>query len=169
MRLAPIAFLALAVLLTCGACASSPAVTAQDLRGRRIVDVDRPVMATEYSGGRRVLRVDRDMVENGAAGFSLAIEIEDLPSPAPKTRDVEYVLPNDAVRAFFVVSGDAGRPFWSRVPSGDVRIRDFGDHALLSVNLDFLGPRVDKELKLPLYTWQSQQNRVGITGTFEAR
>ena len=55
----------------------SPAVTVQNLRGRKIVDVNRPTMATEIHAGRRVFRIDRDMVENGPAGFSLAIEIED--------------------------------------------------------------------------------------------
>ena len=40
--------------------------------------------------------------------------------------DVEYVLPNDAVKVFFVVSGDNGRPFWSRTASGDLRVREWG-------------------------------------------
>ena len=151
------------------ACAMSPAVTVQNLRGRKIVDVNRPTMATEIHAGRRVFRIDRDMVENGPAGFSLAIEIEDSGGDPAVATDVEYVLPNDAVKVFFVVSGDNGRPFWSRTASGDLRVREWGARALVSVNLDFLGQTIDKNMKLPIYTWESRDNRIGITGSFETK
>jgi hypothetical protein len=150
------------------ACAGSTAATFVDQRGRRIVDIDRPVMATEFHSGRRVFKLEREATPDGPAGFTLGIEVADLTHDAPPNWETELVVPGSDVKLYFVVVGDAGRPFWSRDAQGNIRVRQFGDRTTLSVDLTFKGKTLDPALRLPIYTSKDDSDHVRIAGSFTA-
>jgi len=154
------------VALSLGACAGGPHPEVRDLRGRRIVPIDRPTVATEYASGRRTIRVDLDGVARGPAGFTLALELPDARVDPPAERLVE--LPSADANAILVVAGEQGRPYSSRDARGTVRVRDFGDRSLAVVDLEFEGTAIDPKLRLPVHLFREGDDRLRLSGSFTA-
>ncbi len=152
-------------LLLLASCAGDR-VRAQDQRDHRIVRIDRPVLATEFSTGSRVFRVDREARPDGAAGFGFAIQLDEPGTPSPPAeRFLEF--PGSEASVLLVVAGDRGRPFWSRAARGFVRLRQFDERTLLVVDLEFRGPLVDDGLRIPPNVFREDVDRLRISGTFE--
>lgn len=155
-------------LVSASACSSYPAASLTYLPGRRIVDLDRPVMATEFHAGRRVLRVDSEAVVDGVAGYSLAIEVAATDAASQPIFEHVYSLPSPDVKVFLVVAGDAGRPFWSRAAQGQVRVRELDGSVVLSCDLVFEGAAIDPKLRLPVRVAKDDARHLYFAGAFEA-
>lgn len=159
------------VILTIGAaCRSGRPLDVQDLRGRRVVEVDRPVVATEFYSSKRVLWVKKEPERNGPAGFTFAIEFNnDLLAPSDASRELQLDLPRDGVRAVLLVSGDRGRPYYSQKSRGYVRIRQFADATVVVADVEFeSAAEADLQLNTPEYIFREDKNHLRVTGTFTA-
>ncbi|MFN0206937.1 MAG: hypothetical protein ACKVS6_11600 [Planctomycetota bacterium] len=153
------------------ACASGPEFRVEELRGRRIVDIDRAVVATEYYPSRRVIIVSRDQEENGIGGFTFAFEMENAMenSNVSKTEPFEhqFELPDAPIRTSLAVSSGKSRGFFSKEAHGGVRLIERGDSIILSLDVAFLGGAVDERQTLPPNIFYEDKNRLRITGTFQ--
>jgi len=147
-------------------CISSRSATAVDLRGRRLVGVDRPIVLTEFAKGRRVLRLDLPANERGV-GLVFALELDDpgVP-PTPSERTLE--LPSKTEQAAVVVNAAGGVAASSRALRGTVRIRDFGDRAVFVLDLDFPAPKLGDQAELPAHVSRDGEGRWRLSGAFEA-
>lgn len=147
-------------------CSLRPPLTVQDLRGRRVVEVDRPVTGTEFYEGRRVFLVQKSRDTNGPAGFTLTIEYDDA-ALAPDG-ELQFDFPNERARVSLVVAGDRGRVFQSRAARGTVRLREFAQTVTAAVDLEFKKDNMDPTLIIPEYIFIEDGSHLRITGAFEA-
>ena len=145
------------------ACASSPDVSVHDLRGRRIVPIDRPTLATEHAAGRRTIRVAVEGKTGADARFTLAIELPDEPIEPPAERLV--TIPGEDAVAFLVVAGGAALPYSSRRARGTVRLRELEDRLVAVVDLDFEGAPADRA-RLPAHLFRDPGGRLRVAGSF---
>jgi hypothetical protein len=158
----------LAIVAFLAACGTPQRLTVQDLRGRRIVPLDRPTLNTEFARGRRTIRIDREREPEGRAGFSLAIELADLATPASASAERLLEFPTSEALVMLVVAGDRWKPFWSGKARGRVRLRELEDDVIVVVDLEFDGPQVADGMKQPVNVFQEDARRLRVTGSFEA-
>lgn len=171
-------FAAALALMLMIACSSGPDFRVEDQRGRRIVDVDRAVIATEYYPSRRVIVITREKEDEGIAGFTFAFELEEimeqskeqlnLNASASRPFERQFELPDANIKTFLVVAGGKTRPFFSKEAHGGVRLIELDDSVILSLDIDFPGGPVEERQTLPPNVFYEDKNRLRLTGTFQA-